>query len=172
MPYIPAAGMPRSVGYNQVECLKHLRALRSGKELHLCGHQCCPDRNQYSYFQRASLSPIHKPIYLDTFFEPAVLPVPERAKQGAGLNMDSAVVPYWGIFAEALELQTEAQRSFVVCLPAELDRLMLPAMGMCVLLKEPLRLRDFPLLQASGQLYSLEYVLLPVQPLPEQPEGC
>ena len=48
--------------------------------------------------------------------------------------------------------------------------LMLPARVMCVQLKEPLRLLDFPLLQASGQLYSLEYVLLPVQPLPEQLE--
>ena len=108
MPYIPAAGMPRSGGYNLAECSKHLKALLNEKELHLYGHQCCPDRNQYSYFQRASLSPIHKPIYLDTFFEPAVLPVPVRGKQGAGLNMDSAVVPYWGIFAEELELQTEA----------------------------------------------------------------
>ena len=85
-----------------------MKALRNGKGLCLYERQCYLDRNQYLYFQLASLSPIRKPIYSDTFFEPAVLPEPARAKQGAGLNMGSAVASCWDILEEELELQTEA----------------------------------------------------------------
>ena len=172
MPYIPAAGMPRSGGYNLAECSKHLKALLNEKELHLCLRLYRRCLFRYSDLSLAFISPKRKPIYLDISSASVALPEPEIAKPRAEPHMNSVVLELGKAELWELAVRTGAQQSFVGCLPVVLDRLMLPARVMCVLLKEPLHLLNSPLLQALGQLHSLEYELLPEQPLPEPPEGC